>query len=146
MGRSSAKIIAISERVVDAKTALYEALDLLQPNSKKAPAKFADEVFHNGVLVATYIQPAKSKGGIIIPDKTRDEDIYQGSVGLVIAMGPAAFKDDRIAQFHGVELKVGDWVLYRPSDGLAMEYAEVPCRLFQDVNILMRVSNPGKYW
>lgn len=135
MGRSSAKIMAISERVIDAKEALIEAL-----------GKYTHEVFHNSVLVATYIQPAKSKGGIIIPEKTRDEDIYQGSIGLVIGLGPSAFKDDNIAKFHGKSLKVGDWVLYRPSDGLSLEINEVPCRLFADVDIRMRVTEPERYW
>ena len=104
------------------------------------------EVLHNQVLVAGYIEPAKTSGGIILTDKQRDEDIYQGSVGMVIGMGPGAFKDDRVAQFHGVTLKLHDWVLYRPSDGLGMYVNQVPCRLFQDTNILMRIQNPDNFW
>lgn len=135
MGRSSAKIIAISERAVDAKQALIEAL-----------GHFDHEVLHNRVLVATYIQPAKTQGGIIIPQKTRDEDIYQGNVGLVIGLGPGAFKDDAVAQFHGVRLNLHDWVLYLPADGLSLEINQVPCRLFADVDIRMRVTDPSIYW
>lgn len=110
------------------------------------PGKFPDEIFHNGVLCATYIQPEQTKGGIILTARSRDEDVYQGSIGMVIAMGPGAFKDDKIAQFHGVKLKVGDWVVYQPSDGLGMEIKGVPCRLFQDTRILGRVSDPTRYW
>lgn len=112
----------------------------------KVLGKFDDEVFHNSVLVAGYVQPALTKGGIILTDKARDEDIYQGSTGLVIAMGPGAFKDDNVAKFHGIKLKLNDWVLYRPSDGLGVYINQVPCRLFQDTNILMRIKSPEKYW
>lgn len=135
MGRSSAKVQAISERVGDAKAILLDEL-----------GKLDCEVFHNGVLVATYIQPAKTQGGIIVPEKTRDEDIYQGSIGLVVGLGPGAFKDDTIAQFHGVTVGLHDWVLYQPADGLSLEINGVPCRLFADVKIKMRVQDPRKYW
>lgn len=135
MGRSLAKIREIAESSSDPREALTKAI-----------GKFNDEVLHNGVLVATYIQPAKTAGGIYMADSTLQEDIYQGSVGLVIALGPAAFKDDPIAKFHGKSLKLGDWVLYQPSDGLSMEINKVPCRLFQDTRILMRVETPSRYW
>lgn len=135
MGRSTNKIREIAESDTDPRKALQKAI-----------GKFGDEVLHNGVLVATYIRPAMTKGGILMADQTLQEDVYQGSVGLVVGLGPAAFKDDRIAQFHGVKLKVGDWVLYRPADGLAMEINQVPCRLFQDTNIMMRVQDPATYW
>ena len=135
MGRSANKIREIAESSTDPREALQKAI-----------GKQVDEVLHNGVLVATYIRPAMTKGGILMADQTLQEDVYQGSVGLVIALGPAAFVDDRIAQFHGVKLAVGDWVLFRPADGLSMEINQVPCRLFQDTNIMMRVTRPEIYW
>lgn len=108
--------------------------------------KFDAEVFHNQVLVAGYVQPSKTKGGILTTDRARDEDMYQGSVGLVIGLGKGAFQDDRVAQFHGVKLKLGDWVLYRPADGLGVHINSVPCRLFQDSLILMRIADPNLFW
>lgn len=112
----------------------------------KAIGEFDFKPFHNQVLCAGYIQPSRTAGGIILTDRTREEDIYQGSIGLVIAVGPGAFKDDKIAQFHGIELKLHEWVLYRPSDGLGMYINGVPCRLFQDTHILGRLTNPDDFW
>ena len=129
-----------------AETSILSVPDSSRTAIMKAVGKFTDEVFHNGVLVAGYITPEKTKGGLFIPEKSRDEDIYQGSVGLVIAMGPGAFKDDNVAQFHGVKLNIGDWVLYSPSDGLGIYVNQVPCRLFQDTRILMRIQDPEKFW
>lgn len=119
-------------------------------SSKRAILKMLGEheaeIFHNGVLVAGYVAPAKRKSGLIMTDKSRDEDIYQGSIGLVVGLGPGAFKDDSVAKFHGIKLRLNDWVLYRPSDGIGIYVNQVPCRLFQDTNILMRIKNPERYW
>jgi co-chaperonin GroES (HSP10) len=48
------------------------------------------EIFNNQVLVAVYIRPNKTKSGIILTDETVNEDRYQGKVGLLVGMGPAA--------------------------------------------------------
>ena len=111
-----------------------------------ALGNFKDKLLHSQVLVVTYVQPEKTAGGIIIPDKSKDEDRYQGTLGLVVAMGPGAFKDDNIAKFHDVKLKIGNWVLYRPSDGLELFINQTPCRIFEDVHIKMIVESPELYW
>lgn len=103
-------------------------------------------VFHSQVLCAGYIRPGKTKGGIFLTDKSVEEDRWQGNVGLVIAMGKGAFKDDGIAQFHGDSVKVGDWVMYQSADGVGLFIREVPCRLFQDTRILMKVTDPEIYY
>src|SRR5215467_569755 len=105
------------------------------------PADFLSsiEVFHNQVLVGTYIRPEKTTGGIYIPDKTLAEDRFQGKLGLVLKLGPLAFKDDNVAKFGGVTLKEGDWVWFRPSDGMEFftkdKTGGVPCRVFEDTSI-----------
>lgn len=104
------------------------------------------EVFHSQVLIAHYVRPAKSKGGIFMPDKIIEEDRWQGNIGLVLAVGPGAFKDDSVAQFHGKSVKVDDWVMFSAADGVAMFIKEVPCRLFQDSRILMKVQTPEFYY
>jgi co-chaperonin GroES (HSP10) len=111
-----------------------------------ALGKYADEVLHSQVLCMTYVQPEKTSGGIILIDKSRDEDRFQGKIALVIAMGPGAFKDDAVAKFHGKKLKVHDWVLVRPSDGMEMFYNGCSLRLFQDVDIRMRIDDPARFW
>lgn len=135
MSRSAARVREIADGGHDPKSILTKAI-----------GKISEEVFHNHILVATYIRPAQMKSGLYLADQTIQEDVYQGTVFLVLAKGPSAFKDDNIAQFHGMDVKVGDWVLARPSDGQALEINQVPCRLFEDTRILMRVSDPSRYW
>jgi ribosomal protein L24E len=64
----------------------------------------------------------------------------------VIALGSGAFQDHPVAKFNGDELEIGDWVMYVPADGIALFINEVPCRLFSDTRILMKVENPEIYF
>ena len=66
------------------------------------------------VLIATYMGTGKSPGGIIIPDKTVEEARFQGKVGLVLKIGPMAFKYDGPFAYEGDRPSVGDWVMYFP--------------------------------
>lgn len=110
------------------------------------------EVFRALVMVATYIEPETTPGGIIKPDRTLLESRFQGKVGLVVKMGPLAFKDDNIAKFGGVKVQVGDWVFYNASDGFELYSVErqksegTCCRLFEDVRIMGRVADPSLVW
>lgn len=105
------------------------------------------EVLHCQVLVATYSGTKFHSGTKILrSDRSLQENIYQGSVGLVLKMGPGAFEDTPSVKFYGKHCKVGDWVLYRPSDGISLTMKQVPCRLFNDVDIKMVVSDPEKFW
>lgn len=108
--------------------------------------EFDGEVLHSQVLCMTYTQPAKTSGGILLPNSAIQEDRFQGKIALVIAMGPGAFKDDAVAQFHGVTIQPHDWVLVRPSDGMEMFYNGCTLRLFQDVDIRMRIADPSQFW
>jgi hypothetical protein len=110
------------------------------------------EVFHNLVLVATYIRPEKTAGGIILADVTLKEDRFQGKVGLVLKCGPLAFKDDNIAKFGGVTINPGEWVWYRPGDGhelFAIDKGKsegTSCRFFEDTQIKGRLADPSRMW
>lgn len=109
------------------------------------------EIFHNLVLVATYIRPEKTAGGIYLADKTLAEDRFQGKVGLVVKKGPLAFKDDATLKFGGVDVEVGDWVFYRAGDGFEMFSVDkndggTSCRLFVDVQLKGRVTDPALIW
>lgn len=106
------------------------------------------EVFNNEVLCAIYIAPEKTKGGIILTQQLRDEDKYQGKVGLILKCGPQAFKGD--GQWVWPEdIGVGDWVAYRVSDAWAttLNASEaIPCRIIKDEDIRMRLQHPDRVW
>jgi len=99
-------------------------------------------VMQNMVLVATYIRPDQTSGGIHLPDSVLEEDIYQGKVGLVLKMGPAAFEDGDEPRFYGLRANVHDWVVYRVGDSWDLTLRQVPCRLIRDDNIRLIISDP----
>lgn len=108
------------------------------------------EVFHNLVLVATYV-PSEKIGSIIVPDRSLAEARFQGKMGLVLKTGPLAFKDDAGTKFGGVSISTGDWVFYRPSDGIEFFIKDytgekndgLPCRLIEDIFIKARIFDPA---
>lgn len=111
------------------------------------------KVIRDEIIVATYVTPEKTKGNIILPGKTVEESRYQSKVGLVIAMGPTAFKYERIIDKDGqpklVYLdfpepspKLGDWVGYQPHDGREMFIQDVTCRIMPADCIKMVLDDP----
>lgn len=104
------------------------------------------EIFNNQILVGIYIRPQKTKGGIILTDATVDEDRYQGKVGLVLKVGASAFQDEKGQWFKNVDIKVGDWVVFRPSDGWAIAVNGAPCRILEDYSVRARVQHPDHVW
>ena len=108
------------------------------------------EIFGSKMLLAIYKRPEKTKSGIILSDTTRSEDVHQGKVALVIKMGPYCYTDEDGKKFR--DIKVGDWVVVRPSDGwritlnthqqvIAREDI-VDCRVVSDTIVDMRVAQP----
>jgi co-chaperonin GroES (HSP10) len=104
------------------------------------------EVFNNQLLVAVYIRPQKTKSGIILTDKTTDEDRFQSKIGLVVKKGPAAFEDQSGEWFKDVSIEESDWIIFRPSDGWSITVNGVLCRLIEDVNVKGRVKHPDQIW
>lgn len=70
------------------------------------------EIFGAQVLIAPYIRPEKTRGGIITPGSAAREDEWQSKVGLVLKVGPTAFHADRLEQFNGRAPDVGDWIFH----------------------------------
>jgi hypothetical protein len=110
------------------------------------------QLFHNAILIAIYIRPnvIQLAGGktLEIPDQTVKEDEYQGKVGLVIGKGPIAFVDDERVTFHGQDVEIGDWVVFRASDGwpLTLTRNKVLCRILVEADIRARISAPDYIW
>ena len=84
------------------------------------------QLFGNEVLVAIYIRPQKTSSGIFLTDNYRDEDKWQGKIGLVLKKGNTSLVDPTDM------VEVNDWVLFRPSDGWGLTVNGVMCRLLDD--------------
>lgn len=102
------------------------------------------EIFNNQILCAVYIKPEKTRSGLIIPDN--GEDRFQGKIALVVRKGPDAFRDNNGEWFNGIEVKEGDWVFFRSSDGWSVTLNGVLCRIVEDVNVRGRVQHPDSIW
>lgn len=104
------------------------------------------EVFNMQVLVAVYIRPEKTKSGLYLSDKARDEDRYQSKVGLIIKKGPTAFVDKDGEWFSGLDIKEGDWIVFRPSDGWNITVNGTLCRMLDDMSVRARIEHPDQVW
>lgn len=106
------------------------------------------DVMRNRVLIATYVIPEKTSGGIIRIDKALDESRFQGKVGLILKKGPGAFKFDSAMDLAhpSIEPEVGDWVFYRAADTWECGIAGVSCRFIYDDLIVGRVSDPDSIY
>jgi len=103
-------------------------------------------VLSGRVIVATYARPAKTSGGIILTDNVRQEDIYQGSCGLIVAMSDQAFKYDGSYKFEGDPPKLHDWVIYTPADGRSISYNKASCRVLRDESIICVTKRPEAWY
>ena len=99
------------------------------------------DLFNNQVLCAVYIRPNKTKSGIYLTDRTTDEDRFQSKTGLIIKTGPSAFEESE-DWFRQSRPKVGQWAIFRASDGWNVTVNGVLCRLMDDISIRGRVSHP----
>jgi hypothetical protein len=105
------------------------------------------DIAAQGVLIATYERSddIKTEGNIILPHAHLKEDEFQSRVGLVVKLGRRAFVDDEHIQWHGFRCDVGDWVVYRLSEGIKMQIpgpGGVKCRLMSDAYLKLKVSHP----
>jgi co-chaperonin GroES (HSP10) len=104
------------------------------------------KLFNNQVLVGIYIRPERTSGGILVPGATRDEDKWQGKVGLVLKKGPSAFYDPEKKWFNGEDVDPLQWVVFRPSDGWQLKINDAYCRIVDDVNIRGTIPHPDLVW
>jgi co-chaperonin GroES (HSP10) len=70
------------------------------------------EPYGSRVLVQMRTAKKLTKGGIALPTETQDTQTWNNQVGVVRAIGPTAFKDQKTLEPwpEGVWCKVGDYV------------------------------------
>lgn len=100
------------------------------------------EVMHNYILAGIWKRPEKTKGGILLTDNSRQEDVYQGKTALVLKKGPIAFVDGPDGEFMGQNVEVGDWIVLRPGDGWQVKVGGRECRMVADTSIKLKVPRP----
>ena len=78
-------------------------------------------LFGRQVMVAAFVKPAITPGGIITPVGFQMEDWWQGKVAMLVGVGPAAFSGDAsyLAATYGDAVpKFGDWVFLNANAGI----------------------------
>lgn len=110
-------------------------------------------IFPTDIIVAHFKRDyVGSSGKLYAAAPTQKEDQYQGKVGLVLAVGSNAFVDAPDAAFYGFRPAVGQWVVYKATDGRDMEICKpastdkVLIRLLKDGEISMIVPRPDRVW
>jgi co-chaperonin GroES (HSP10) len=84
----------------------------------------------------------KTKGGLILPESTREDIKYLNSVARVLAIGPLAYGEkDKFTT--GPWVKVGDFVVIPRFAGQRFIYRGVKMIIVDDQNILMTIKDPS---
>tara|TARA_R100000687_G_C6395625_1_gene139383 strand:+ start:196 stop:564 length:369 start_codon:yes stop_codon:yes gene_type:complete len=78
----------------------------------------------------------KTKGGIILTDRNREEQAYLNSVGQVIAMGPDCYSDRKKPW-----CKINDWVIYGRYAGAKISVQKVKMVIINDDEILATLES-----
>ena len=93
------------------------------------------------VLVRPVTIKAKTKGGIILPERARDDIAYLTTVGRVLKVGTLAY-EDKEKFLAGPWCRVGDYVCYQKLSGTKFVYKGVELLILFDDQIIMKVDNP----
>ena len=95
--------------------------------------------FH--VLIRPVSVKSQTKGGILLPDSTKEDMSYLTTVGRVVALGDLAYMDkDKFPA--GAWCNVGDYVCYGKHTGTKLFYKGVRFILLFDDQITMVVEDP----
>lgn len=124
-----------------------EAISTAKDPRKAIPDLVGDldgiEVIGDMVLVGIYIRPEKTAGGIIRPTVNKQEDVWQGKVGIVLKWGSDAFRDLETGELYSQRVEVGEWCVFKVGDGWSVHINDYPCRLVRDSAIRLKIKDPN---
>ena len=93
------------------------------------------------VMIRPVVIRTETKGGILLPDKMKDDIQYLSTVGRVLRLGDLAYNDkDKFSK--GPWCKVGDYVCYGKHTGTKFLYKGVRLVIMYDDQIIMRIDDP----
>lgn len=105
------------------------------------------------VLICRYVRTGRvatreGLAGLWIPDQTKDNDRWLQNTGLIIKMGPLAYKTEKTKRWF-VDDKddahppvVGDWVMFNPNTAMPFFLGERICFLVPAQHIFLVVEEP----
>jgi len=116
-----------------------EKIELDEDTTRKLP-----EPQGYKLLIAIPKLEEKTSGGVIIPDKLKGMEQTASIIGLVIALGKAAYNDaDKFPD--GPYRKEGDFVIFRSYSGTRFKLRGEEFRLINDDTVEAVVDDPREY-
>ena len=116
-----------------------EKIELDEDTTRKLP-----EPKGYKLLIAIPKLEEKTQGGVIIPDKLKGLEQTASIIGLVIALGEAAYKDTEKFP-DGPYCKQGDFVIFRSYSGTRFKLRGEEFRLINDDTVEAVVDDPREY-
>ena len=95
--------------------------------------------FH--VLVRPVSIKEKTKGGILLPNSTKDDMSYLTTIGQVIKIGDLAYNDNEKFP-KGPWCQLGGYICYAKHAGQKIQYKNVKMILLYDDQVIMKVQDP----
>jgi hypothetical protein len=102
------------------------------------------------VLVAVYDRSGgRTKvGGLLLPDRKKDDDRIESVSGLVLKLGPLAYNIDKTRRWFATKdgdpdpPKVGDWVMFDVKVSFPFMLGPRTCRLITDQYVRGVIARP----
>ena len=96
------------------------------------------------ILIMPYTPPKETKGGIALPDEVHERERLSTVVGLVMAVGPLAYRDtNKFGDSTDPWCKEKDWVLFGRYAGSRFKIDGGELRILNDDEILAVVDDPS---
>ena len=138
---------AISMEIPDAVKKGFQNIED-NPNSKD-PSKLEASALERlpqpvgyRILVIPYYMKSQTKGGIYIPDATRDRESFATVAGYVVKLGPDAYSDT--GKFPtGAWCSEKSWILMGRYAGNRFKVENLEVRLINDDNIIATILDPS---
>ena len=109
--------------------------------SKARKAKALPEPVGFRILIAIPEKEEKTEGGVLLPEDTRKREEAASLVGMVLKMGPDAYKD--VERFpSGPWCKEGDFILMRSYSGTLINVHGQEFRVINDDSVEAVVEDP----
>ena len=113
---------------------------ITDPEEKPDPSPLPELPGYH-VLVRPVSVKSITKGGIFIPDSTKEDMSYLTTIGQVLSLGNLAYAEtDKFP--NGPWCSIGDYVCYGKHTGTKLFYKGVRLILLFDDQIIMRVEDP----
>lgn len=102
------------------------------------------------VLIAPFRpgDDAKTKGGVFLTDKAKQEYDFQGVAGLILAMGPYAYKTEKTKRWfvdadgNALPPEIGAWVVFDLRASTPVVLGNRTVRFVNDQHILTPIERP----